>query len=224
MSGTPKLKPPRNNAEWARNTEKRQGAVEHPTSQRIGRWVLSEDAETGALIASHVDGGSIVLAVPPDASAEADPDAIAATDLLSVTLTRTAAQAVPGGGATVLWDGVIVDVGDWVSGGGQTSIESVVIPADGVYLLTTTVHFSAGSASLSAAIVIDGVSSIIGRIVESSGIVYPSVYAIGQLTLPAGAAISVFTGAGGVARNIGGSGLVSPPAPSTLTISMVSRG
>lgn len=66
--------PPRTDAEWARDTNRRLANVEQPDAARAGPWVLSADAESGDLIASHVDGGSVRLAKVP--SSDQDPDTV----------------------------------------------------------------------------------------------------------------------------------------------------
>lgn len=67
-------RPPRNDAEWARDTNRRLANVEHPDAARAGPWVLSADAESGDLIASHVDGGSVRLARVP--ASDTNPDTV----------------------------------------------------------------------------------------------------------------------------------------------------
>lgn len=67
-------RPPRTDAEWARDTNRRLSDVEHPDAARAGPWVLSADAESGDLIASHVDGGSVRLAKVP--ASDTNPDTV----------------------------------------------------------------------------------------------------------------------------------------------------
>ncbi|WP_157181994.1 hypothetical protein [Nocardia testacea] len=223
MTGTAKVKPPKNNAEWARNTEKRLNSAEHPTSMRVGAWTISTHPDTGALIASNVNGGSLILAEPPAPSDTADPDAIT-TDVAQVTMTRTALQAIPAGGALVQWDGSLSEIGQWTSGGSGTQVvEAITVPISGVYQLSSTVHWEVGSIAATIGIRVDGVTVIAGRYVESSGIVWPSSIAVGELPLEAGSSISVIA-LPGAARNIGASTLGTPAIPSTLSLHLIARG
>lgn len=138
MTGTAKVKPPRNNEEWSRNTEKRLNEAENPTAIRAGEWTLSTDAETGNLIASHVGGGSVILAGKPDASDE--PDEVTDTDdQPHIKVERQANQAESRGSAHLIqWDTVAYATGDW----GFTPVASdIIVPQDGVYLVTFTLAF-----------------------------------------------------------------------------------
>lgn len=133
MSGTPNVRTPRNDAEWARNTERRIQQVENPTSVRVGQWVLST-SPGGALIASNVGGGSQVLAVPAVGD-EVDPDSVRDQDRMTFKARRINVQTMPQDVVTpVVWDAVDWAVGDW---GGLTSdtFSSVSVPVDGKYLV-----------------------------------------------------------------------------------------
>lgn len=223
MSGTPLLKPPRNNAEWARNTEKRQKAVEHPTSQRIGRWVLSEQADTGNLIASHVNGGSTVLVTPPDPSDEAGADEIS-TDVSVLSLTKTVNQAVAVGSTVITWDDVRADYGGWTSGVISGGLADITVPISGVYHLTTTLHFQVGGGLSAVAIRINGVSQLLSNLVEPNGGSWPSVSVVGTVPLLSGDILQVAAGRNVSATNVGGSGASTPPSPCYFTAHMVATG
>lgn len=223
MSGTPLVKPPRNNAEWARNTEKRQSAVEHPTSQRIGRWVVSEQADTGALIASHVNGGSTVLAQPPEPSDEAGADEVT-EDVSVLSLTKTVNQAAAVGTTVITWDDVRADLGGWTSGVISGGLSDITVPISGVYQLSTTLHFQVGGGLSLVGIRINGTTVMVGNIVEPNGGSWPSVVVTGMLPLLSGDIITVVAGRTSAATNVGGSGASTPPSPCFFTAHMVATG
>lgn len=150
MSGTAATKPPKNNAEWARNTEKRLNQTEHPTSARVGPWVLSTHAQTGNLIASHVDGGGVVLAVSPDPSA--DPDVVAAPIQPFLKLERQNNQNEPRGAtALVLWDTAAFSTPEW---GFVPEATDIAVPEDGVYEIAFHLAFLNSSDITSKAVVL----------------------------------------------------------------------
>jgi hypothetical protein len=153
MSAIPK--PPRNNMEWARRTEKRLNEHDNATAVRIGEWTLSTQEGTGNLIAGHVDGGSVILAVKPAASEE--PDEVTDTDdQPHLKLERQAVQSESRGAAhLVQWDTVAYATGDW----GFTPVATdIVIPQDGVYLIIYNLVFLNSSDVVNKAILmIDGV-------------------------------------------------------------------
>ena len=135
MSGTANVKPPRSDAEWARGTQRRVESLENPTSQRAGDWVLSTDPRTGALIASNVNGGSTVLAMPPEGGAELDPDRVDLQSKIRFKARRTTAQSIPGNAVTpIQWDTVDWAEGEW-GGSGTGLFSSVTVPVDGPYLI-----------------------------------------------------------------------------------------
>lgn len=131
MSGTAKVKPPKSDAEWARQTQKRIEQVENPTAGRFGEWVLSTHPDTGNLIASHVDGGSVVLAVKPAASQS--PDEVADTTVPYIKVERQQNQAESRGSThLVRWDTVASQTRDWGFSAPGTDID---IPVNGIYEL-----------------------------------------------------------------------------------------
>lgn len=223
MSGTPRLKPPRNNAEWARNTDKRQTATEHPTSQRIGRWVLSEQADTGNLIASHVNGGSRIIVAPPEPSDDAGADEVA-TDISVLSLTKTVNQSVIVGTTVITWDDVRADYGGWTSGVLTGGLSDIVVPVSGIYHLTTTLHFQVGGGLSLVGIRINGTTQLVGNIVEPNGGSWPSVVVTGMVPLLSGDVITVVAGRTSAATNVGGSGASTPPSPCYFTAHMVATG
>lgn len=155
MTGTAKVKPPRNNAEWARNTEKRLGADENSTALRAGEWTLSTQEGTGNLIASHVSGGSVILSAKPAASDE--PDEVADTnnqDYIKVERQQNQAEA-RGAAHLVQWDTLVQQTGGW---GFTPTATDLVIPRDGVYDIKYSLHYLNSSSAVNKAIfLIDGV-------------------------------------------------------------------
>lgn len=223
MSGTPRLKPPRNNAEWARNTEKRQGATEHPLSQRVGQWVLSEQANTGNLIASHVNGGSTILAAPPEPSDEAGADEVS-SEISILSLTKTSLQAVGTTATVVQWDDVRADLGGWTSGVISGGLTEVTVPTGGIYSLTSTVHFQVGGSLLASAIRVNG-STVIGTtVIEPNSGSWPSVVNTGIIPLLSGDVLQLVAVRGAGSSNIGGSAVGNPPLPCMFTVHRIATG
>lgn len=158
MSGTAKVKPPKNNAEWARNTQKQITSLEHPTSQRIGDWVLSTHPDTGALIASNVNGGSIVLAVQPAPSDNADIVAGQGQPYIKVERQQNQQEA-RGTMATVLWDTLAYQTEHW---GFAPTASDIVIPEDGVYYCQYHLAFlNSSSTTNSAVLFIDSIEKML---------------------------------------------------------------
>jgi len=218
VSGTAKVKPPKNDAQWARNTERRLQQAEHPMSARAGNWVLSTNPDTGDLIASNVNGGSIVLAREPEPSDDANPDLIAATTY-QVTVTRTALQAIASGGNTVIWDGVLTEIGDgWGTGPGATTVTA---PVSGVYHLSSMLHWETGNVSCTTAILVDNSTVLIGRFPDTTGGGWVSSMAAGDVHVSAGSEISVYALPATAGRNIGASQLSNPAVPCSLSVALI---
>ncbi|WP_280499015.1 hypothetical protein [Nocardia cyriacigeorgica] len=219
MSGTAEpVREATNDAEWARETQRRIESLENPTSQRIGPWVLSA-SDDGALIASYVDGGSVVLARPP-AGGENNPDEIQDDVLPELTVVRFAAQSIPAAGAQVMFDGVRIEQGgDWT--GGRTTFDAVTVPVSGDYTVTGTIHFNTGSGLMAAGIVVDGAFMMGGR-GSDQGNPWPTAQVVGRCHLNAGQSVSLFAYAG-AARTIGGSAFFTPSVPTELSLVMSQR-
>ncbi|WP_280187051.1 MULTISPECIES: hypothetical protein [Nocardia] len=220
MSGTAEpVRPPNTDAEWARDADNRLKSLENPTSQRIGPWVLSASSE-GHLIASYVDGGSVIIARKPE-TGENDPDAITDNLAPSVSVLRSALQSIPANGSNVRFDGTRLEVGgDWT--GGRNLMDTVAVPVSGVYVATGTVQFENGSAFLTAAIMVDGKTRVAGRVVDSSGGPWMSTTATGILQLTAGQSVGLFAHAG-VVRNVGAATLYGTPVPTELSLALIER-
>jgi len=148
MSGTANVKPAKTDAEWARNTEKRLNSVENPTSMRVGEWVLSTDAQTGNLIAGHVDGGSVILAKKPAASQNPDEIVDSKTPFIKVERQQNQSDA-RGSAIAVIWDTVIAQTRDWGFTAPGTDLE---IPVGGVYRVNFHLAFLNASSATNKAI------------------------------------------------------------------------
>ncbi|MEV5391921.1 hypothetical protein [Nocardia farcinica] len=220
MTGTTERKdPPRTNAEWARDMQRRQDLVEHPAALRAGEWVLSTGAG-GDLVGSHVAGGSVVIAPLP--ASGVDPESVTDAALPSITVTRTALQSIPAAGDQIVFDGVVSEVGEWRTS--SSAITALQVPESGVYNMCATVWFNSGSAYLHAVILIDGITRVGGRLYEGAGAAWPSVSAVGQLYLNAGQAVNLFAVASGAARSVGAAPVFTTAIPTSLSLSMSSRG
>lgn len=132
MTGTSSVKPPTTDAQWARNVQKRQDAADQPESIRAGAWTLYTDPETGNLMGANANGGSVVLATPPDVSeATADETASSAAQILKV------ARTAGGGIDTISFDAVLIQQGDWTFTAPSTDI---VIPRDSIYAIFANIY------------------------------------------------------------------------------------
>lgn len=155
MSGTSNVKPPKNDAEFARNVDRRINQVENPVSQRVGDWVLSTNPNTGDLLASHVDGGSTVLSRRPISSQ--NPDEISDVELPNLKVRRVNQQGLSGGSTvTVEWDTIDTNIGGWGLSN-QELVPVVQIPRDGLYLIIYKLTWVASSNQVrKATLLIDG--------------------------------------------------------------------
>lgn len=155
MTGTSRIKPPRSDAEFARNTTRRLESVENPESMRAGEWVLST-SEDGSLIASNVNGGSVVLSGPPPPGE--DPDRIVSDVLPELKVRRSTTQRVPGSTVgTVEWDAIDTMTGAWSVLATDTFTE-VYVPRDGLYLVIYKLSWSDSSEDIRKAMIeINGV-------------------------------------------------------------------
>lgn len=151
MSGTARVKPPRNDAEWARNTQKRLDQVENPASTRVGQWVLSTEADTGNLLASFVNGGSVVLAKAPEPGG--NPDDVTGTEPFpSLKLKRTANQEIDNNTTVnVSWDTLDRNVGGWNAT--ALPVETITVPEAGLYLVIFKLVFTASNAKFNKGVI-----------------------------------------------------------------------
>lgn len=204
MTGTAKVKSPKSDQEWVRNTEKRLGQTEHPTSMRAGAWVLSTDPDTGNLIASHVNGGSVILSAPPVVTA--DPDVVS-TNFPHIKLTRSTNQNCLANTATpVIWEFV-----DELSTGWNHVVPGtdITIPTSGVYLVIYNLYWVGTSALVTrASLLVNGATRLVRENVPDADTVSnQSLVVTDTLALTAGTAIQCQAFSAGLARNIGTSGL-----------------
>ena len=153
MTGTAEVKPPQTNAQWARNTDRRIQSVEHPTSSRVGPWVFSTDDNTGNLIASNINGGSVIIAEPPPGGV--DPDAISTTGQPFLRVARVNPLSIPTVTLTnITWDSVQTSIGGWQYTAPGTDL---VVPRVGLYEVKLNIYSTAGiSAQTAFAINING--------------------------------------------------------------------
>lgn len=136
MTGTTSVKPAQTNEQWARNVDTRIQSVEHPTTARVGQWVLATDDNTGNLIASNVNGGSVILTEPPPGGV--DPDAISTTGQPYIRCSLVNGQAVAAATLTnIAWDSVQVATSEWQFTAPGTDL---VIPRSGVYQVILNVY------------------------------------------------------------------------------------
>lgn len=215
MSGTAKVKPPKNDEEWARNTQRRIEQVENPSSTRIGAWVLSTDPESGNLIASNVNGGAVVLANQPEGDAEAD---AVSSGWSHVKVSRQAVQTATAGNHTsVVWDTVDSQSDDWSVGAGSSTL---VIPESGLWMVVYNLILNtASNVAVTSRVYIDGAVRMSNR--TSGGGVEPTLYSTDLFTLNAGTelyATSWLNGASG-SYTFGPSGTT----PSTVTSMSLTR-
>lgn len=159
MSGMIKLKPPKNDAEWARNTEKRLNAAENTTSIRVGEWVLSTSADTGNLIASHVDGGSVVLAVKPAASANPDEILDSAEPYIKVERQQNQAEA-RGSVHLVQWDTVASQTAEWGFSAPGTDLD---VSENGIYEIIFHLAFLNSSSAVHKGLVYINGSAVMAQ-------------------------------------------------------------
>lgn len=186
MTGTPRLKPPKNNAQWARNVEKNQDAAAHPTAMRVGGWVFSEQEGTGALIASHRNGGSLVIAQVPEASENAD--AVISQGQPYLKVERQQNQQEPRGTvALVNWDTLIYQTEGW---GFVPTASDIAIPEDGVYLVNYHLAFLNSSNVTNKALFFVGAETKMAQEFLPGGAHWQSFYLSDTFQLNAGETVS----------------------------------
>lgn len=224
MSGTTDpVREPSDNAEWARDTDARISALENPTSQRIGQWVLSTSSE-GNLIASHVEGGSVILAKKPT-EGENDPDKIEDTVNPSVCATRTNPWTATPLGVSVRFDGTAVsEGGDWTAG--KSDYDSVIIPISGTYFVEGTIHFQPGSSATLVACLLrinQAVPFAVGKVYGNSN-TWMTAQAHAVHNFNAGDSIDLVAWSSGSGNiTVGGNQTWTPIAPTTLSAFLVTR-
>lgn len=163
MSSAPKRSiPVKTDAEWARETDRRVAGMETPEAQRVGPWVLSAQQGTGKLIASHVDGGSVLLASPPPAGEGADPDALVEPPepeappgpddwaLSTCGVRRGSFQTF----ANATWAAIVFDVVDWdhrrKESAAQADGTGIVIRETGIYTVDAAARWQSNISASSA--------------------------------------------------------------------------
>lgn len=229
MSGTTDpVSEPADNAEWARATDQRVTALENPSSARAGKWVMST-SPADALIASYVNGGSVVLARKP-AGGENDPDQITDPVNPSLCVIRTATFSVPvSPGGYLRWDGTSSENGgDWT--GGKSDFDSVFVPESGTYAVHATVHSVTGTGAIPfcIAITVNGQGRAAGSFSTCDGgggsLQGSTSMANRVLELNAGDALGVWiVNTFNINYTVGLNSRAPGTPPSTLTAFMVTR-
>lgn len=229
MSGTDDpVRDPQDNAEWARATDARIAALENSAAVRVGAWVLSTSKD-GHLIASYVDGGSVVLARKPSGG-ENDPDSIDSgiTPACTITLKNNLSIATRG---PVTFDGVLAEVGgNWT--GGSHNITAMTVPVAGVYGIAGVMQINGVHVytDYGCGITING-TVVAGGVYgeeDMSGGHISGVSAISTIVMPlnSGDAIGmealVSAPAPGTS-NIGTSGRFTPSVPTTLSAWLIAK-
>jgi hypothetical protein len=222
MSGTTDpVREPVDNAEWARAADQRISALENPASQRIGPWVLSASAD-GNLIASYVDGGSVVLAKKP-VGGESDPDQIEdfVVPSISAVLLGTCPLSAPGG--VVTFDGVGAQAGgNWT--GDQATFNAILVPAPGIYTMHATVHFDDNPGyNTGCAIRVNGTSICASLILGYSSIAWGTVTCGRVYRLNAGDTVDLWAYMSNSNFEVGRNQLWGPSAATSLDLAMVTR-
>jgi hypothetical protein len=217
VTGTAKTKPPKNDAEWARNTEKRLNAAENPTAVRIGEWVLSTDPDTGNLIGSHVDGGSKIIAVKPAASE--NPDDIVSSATPYIKLERQQNQNAPRGSAQLVqWDTVASQTSDWGFSPPGTDID---IPVDGIYEVKYHLAFLNSSTVINKAVLLIN-ATVVGAQEDAANGQYCSFYISDTFNMNAGDIVSCAAYVAGSGTMDFGSSGADPTVHTSLSIKLIS--
>lgn len=186
MTGTPKIKPSKDNAEWARSVEKRLAATENSTSLRAGDWTMATDPDTGNLVVFNVNGGGAILASKPDPSAE--PDSVASQGQPFIKVERQANQNEPRGStALVRWDTVAFQTPGW---GFSPTATDIVVPEDGVYTIKYHLAFTDPSAIIGKAVVLIDAVVKMAQEYDPDTSWYQSMYVVEDFPLNAGNLIS----------------------------------
>ncbi|TCN51776.1 hypothetical protein EV641_109167 [Rhodococcus sp. SMB37] len=182
MTGTAKVKPAKDDAEWARNTQRRLEQVEHPASSRIGNWVLSTDSDTGDLIASNVNGGSVVIANEPEDGGDAD---VVASGWSHLKVSRQNPQTLSAGNhIPIEWDTVDTSTDDWNVATGSSTL---VFPDSGIWLMTYNVRYGLNSAvAATGRIYLDGSPVVSGRHQPSGTASEPTILCSSTFSVSAG--------------------------------------
>lgn len=206
MSGTAKVKPPKDDAEWARNTQRRIEQVEHPSSARVGPWVISTDAESGALIASHVNGGAVVLANEPEGEAEAD---TVSSGWSHLKVSRQTPQPLsPGNHMPVQWDTVNSQTEGWSAAPGSSTL---VFPDSGVWLMTYNLRYGATTyEGCTGRIYLDGSPVLSGKSQPNQYLSEPSILCSSTFSVSAGSELYCTAAiTGNTSTTVGPSGVAS---------------
>lgn len=163
MTGTARTRAPKTNQELMRDVDQRIGKLEHPAATRVGAWTLSTSGDTGNLIASHVDGGSVILSkVPPTNQA---PDETVDTGLPDLKLRLVGPVEIPENAVTdITYDTVEYANGQWVfndqTGAAPGDIRNVRVQVAGLYLIVQKIQWAENhSTHVKSLLAVAGVTS-----------------------------------------------------------------
>lgn len=156
MSGSDNRRPPKDDKELAREFDRRISSLEHPSATRVGKWVLST-GDSGELLASYVEGGSVSLSPPPVVGDSPDETESEDQEPPLLFLERTDLQDINGGQVTrIEWNQVVQQIGTWGITGSDPHSD-IEIPVTGYYIVTVNVAMGGDRNNLTQAVVqIDG--------------------------------------------------------------------
>lgn len=189
-----KDKPPRDDRELVRDMDDRIDKVERSSATRVGKWVLSTSPDTGNLIASYVDGGSVVLAPPPPDGQKPDEEVDQSAAVLRAR--RLEDQSLKtGDNRLVAFDKLDAQNGGWRQSNridpGDDTYTSFLTPEDNLYLINVKVVFhSKSTRTRTVALSVDDIWTDTKE-VRSSSSAYKTVYITAVKFLPAGSRIEV---------------------------------
>lgn len=112
---------PATDAEWARSVEDRLRGLQSARTVRVGPWVLSNDAATGALRATR-PGQTVLL----DAKGATEEITAQTLDLSGLVSQEQLAEAVNGGGITDRIDSAFADLYELLTGNGISPVDALV--------------------------------------------------------------------------------------------------
>lgn len=156
MSGERARPAPRDDGELLRSVDRRLRNLERATAARAGRWVLST-SESGGLMASHADGGSVLLSSEPPASAS--PDELLTDTVPRLELVAPDTTSIPTGTVQPIeFATVQARQGAWRFDKGinqSSGISQFQVPVPGWYLMVLKVQYGFGSGVRSSSVEID---------------------------------------------------------------------
>lgn len=185
MSGSDRRRAPTTDAELAREFDRRIDALEHPSANRVGKWVLATGPGDD-LIASYVGGGSVVLSPPPKVGDSPD-DTQHAQVLPELVLTRTSVQSIAAGADRVVeWENIVTRTGEWDIPG--DTITTIPFPVGGLWMVSFEPQWADKSSTwANHQINIDGDATALerkypgGNIARTAVVTVPRIVTAGQV-------------------------------------------